>query len=138
MVSGSWTLLERNPTMFSRALGVDMAKTTPLLNAALKAFLKPVDGIKDQIKDRFERPRPFVSHPQVVPCCRWRRVLRSRRGIPLGTALPQSSWPICCPSGAPGCLKSAAMAATAGCSAVCITPRMWRPVSVSVLQRPTS
>ena len=68
MVSGSWTLLERNPTMFSRALGVDMAKTTPLLNAALKAFLKPVDGIKDQLKDRFERPRPFVSHPQVVPC----------------------------------------------------------------------
>ena len=46
IVSGSWALLERNPTAFSRALGVDMVRTTPFLNAALKAFLKPVDGIK--------------------------------------------------------------------------------------------
>lgn len=68
IVSGSWALLERNPTAFSRALGVDMVRTTPLLNAALKAFLKPVDGIKDQIKDRVNRPRPFVSHPQIIPC----------------------------------------------------------------------
>ena len=68
IVSSSWTLLERNPTAFSRALGVDMLRTTPLLNAALKAFLKPVDGIKDQIKDRVNRPRPFVSNPQIVPC----------------------------------------------------------------------
>jgi acid phosphatase (class A) len=68
IVSSSWTLLERNPTAFSRALGVDMGRTTPRLNAALKAFLKPVDGIKDQIKDRVNRPRPFVSHPQIIPC----------------------------------------------------------------------
>lgn len=68
LVSSSWTLLERNPTTFSRALGIDMAKTTPRLNAALKAFLKPVDGIKDQFKERFARPRPFVSHPQLNPC----------------------------------------------------------------------
>ena len=68
LISGSWTLLERNPVSFSRSLGVDMAKTTPVLNAALKAFLKPVDTAKDRIKDRYQRPRPFVSHAQIQPC----------------------------------------------------------------------
>jgi len=68
LISGSWTLLERNPVSFSRALGVDMAKTTPVLNSALKAFLKPVDAVKDQLKDRYQRPRPFVTYAQIQPC----------------------------------------------------------------------
>lgn len=68
LISGSWTLLERNPVSFSRVLGVDMAKTTPVLNTALKAFLKPVDAMKDQLKDRYQRPRPFVTHVQIRPC----------------------------------------------------------------------
>lgn len=68
LISGSWTLLERNPATFSRALGVDMVKSTPRLNAALKGFLKPVDAAKDQLKERYARPRPFVSHAQIQPC----------------------------------------------------------------------
>ena len=68
LISGSWALLERNPVSFSRALAVDMAKTTPVLNKALLGFLKPVDALKDQLKDRYQRPRPFVSHSQIRPC----------------------------------------------------------------------
>ena len=68
MEANAWLLLERNLGSFSRALGVDVVKTTPQINAALKAFLKPVDAVKDDLKDRYQRPRPFVSHSQIQPC----------------------------------------------------------------------
>jgi len=68
MAANTWLLLERNLGTFSRALGVDVVKTTPQINAALKTFLKPVDAVKDTLKDRYQRPRPFVSHAQIQPC----------------------------------------------------------------------
>jgi acid phosphatase (class A) len=68
MVANTWLLLERNLGTFSRALGVDVAKTTPQIHSALKSFLKPVDAVKDSLKDRYQRPRPFVSHTQIQPC----------------------------------------------------------------------
>ena len=68
MAANTWLLLERNLGTFSRALGVDVVKTTPQIHAALKAFLKPVDAVKDSLKDRYQRPRPFVSYVQIQPC----------------------------------------------------------------------
>ena len=68
MEANAWLLLERNLGSFSRALGVDVVKTTPQINAALKTFLKPVDAVKDGLKDRYQRPRPFVSHVLIKPC----------------------------------------------------------------------
>lgn len=68
MAANTWTLLERNTGSFSRALGVDVVKTTPTINAALKAFLKPVDAVKDTLKDRYQRPRPFVADTRIQPC----------------------------------------------------------------------
>jgi acid phosphatase (class A) len=68
MEANTWLLLERNLGSFSRALGVDTAKTTPKINEGLKAFLKPVDAVKDSLKDRYQRPRPFVSYAQIQPC----------------------------------------------------------------------
>jgi len=68
MAANTWLLLERNLGTFSRALGVDVVKTTPEIYGALKTFLKPVDAVKDNLKDRYQRPRPFVSHAQIQPC----------------------------------------------------------------------
>lgn len=68
MEANAWLLLERNLGSFSRALGVDMAKTTPQINAALKTFLKPVDAVMGSLKDRYRRPRPFVAESQIKPC----------------------------------------------------------------------
>jgi acid phosphatase (class A) len=68
MAANAWLLLERNLGSFSRALGVDMVKTTPRINAALKAFLKPVDAVMGNLKDRYQRPRPFVASSQIQPC----------------------------------------------------------------------
>jgi len=68
MAANTWLLLERNLGTFSRALGVDVVKTTPQINAGLKTFLKPVDAVKDNLKDRYQRPRPFVSHAHIQPC----------------------------------------------------------------------
>ena len=68
MAANTWTLLERNPGSFSRALGVDVVKTTPTIHGALKAFLKPVDAVKDTLKDRYQRPRPFVADARIQPC----------------------------------------------------------------------
>lgn len=42
MEANAWLLLERNLGSFSRALGVDMAKSTPHINAALKRDRKSV------------------------------------------------------------------------------------------------
>jgi acid phosphatase (class A) len=68
MEANAWLLLERNMGSFSRALGVDMAKTTPQINTALKTFLKPVDAVMGNLKDRYQRPRPFVADTQIKPC----------------------------------------------------------------------
>jgi acid phosphatase (class A) len=67
-VAKSWLLLDRNIVQFDRALGIDMAKSTPALVKGLTSFLKLVDGAKDSIKDRVQRPRPFISHPEIQVC----------------------------------------------------------------------
>jgi acid phosphatase (class A) len=68
MEANAWLLLERNLGSFSRALGVDMDKSTPHINAALKTFLKPVDAVMGNLKERYQRPRPFVAETQIKPC----------------------------------------------------------------------
>ena len=64
----SWLLLDRNIVQFDRALGIDMTKSTPAVVQGLTSFLKLVDGAKDTIKDRVQRPRPYVSHPEIHVC----------------------------------------------------------------------
>jgi acid phosphatase (class A) len=68
MEADTWALLDRNLTRFSRALGLDMDKSTPHINAGLKDFLEPVDAVTSGIKLRYRRPRPFISHASIKPC----------------------------------------------------------------------
>ena len=67
-IAKSWLLLDRNIVQFDRALGIDMTKSTPAVVLGVTSFLKLVDGAKDSIKDRLQRPRPFVSHPEIRVC----------------------------------------------------------------------
>lgn len=68
MVAATWMTLARDPVLFSPALGVDMSKTTPVLEVSLRRFLALVDGAADQIKLRVRRPRPYASHSDLRPC----------------------------------------------------------------------
>ena len=67
-IAKSWLLLDRNIVQFDRALGIDMTKSTPAMVRGITSFLTLVDGAKDSIKDRVQRPRPFVSHPEIHVC----------------------------------------------------------------------
>ena len=67
-ITKSWLLLDRNIVQFDRALGIDMTKSTPNVVRGITSFLTLVDGAKDSIKDRVQRPRPFVSHPEIHVC----------------------------------------------------------------------
>jgi acid phosphatase (class A) len=67
-VASAWLLLERNPLMFSRALGLDMGKTTPAISKGLRTFLVVVDSATSEFKTGFRRPRPYQSHPELKPC----------------------------------------------------------------------
>jgi acid phosphatase (class A) len=68
MVASTWMTLGRDPAVFSPALGVDMTKTTPRIAGSLQQFLALVDEACNQIKRRIQRPRPYVSHPDLRPC----------------------------------------------------------------------
>jgi acid phosphatase (class A) len=68
MEANAWLLLERNLGSFSRALGVDMDKSTPRISAGLQMFLKPVDAVMGNLKNRYQRPRPFLAEAQIQPC----------------------------------------------------------------------
>jgi len=67
-IAKSWLLLDRNIVQFDRALGIDMTKSTPAVVKGLTSFLTLVDRAKDSIKERVQRPRPFVSHPEIHVC----------------------------------------------------------------------
>ena len=64
----SWRFLNRNLSPFEPAIGSDLAKTAPMLSKSLVQYLAQVDSVKDQLKDSFARPRPFVSHGEFKPC----------------------------------------------------------------------
>lgn len=68
MEANSWLTLERDPIFFSRALGLDMVKLTPSLNAGLRSFLKPVDALMGTIKTTTNRRRPYLQYPDLRPC----------------------------------------------------------------------
>lgn len=64
----SWTFLDRRLSAFNAAAGVDLDRTAPQLLQALKVLLNRVDVLKNQLKDQVARPRPYLSHPELVPC----------------------------------------------------------------------
>jgi len=68
LVADAWLLLDRNLALFSRALGVDLSKTAPATLAGLRPFLLEVDAASSQLKLQARRPRPYLSHPDLVPC----------------------------------------------------------------------
>lgn len=68
MVGNAWLLLERNPMLFSRALGIDMGKSTPAINKGLGPFLAQVDAANAELKAAGKRLRPYLSHPELKPC----------------------------------------------------------------------
>lgn len=67
-VASSWILLDRDLNRFSSALGIDLSQSAPHLAKGLNAFLHPVNQAKEAIKNDYRRPRPFVAHPELVPC----------------------------------------------------------------------
>ena len=67
-VASSWILLDRDISLFNISLGVDLPRSAPLLVKGVASFLEPVSKVKDQIKDTLRRPRPFVNHPDLMPC----------------------------------------------------------------------
>jgi acid phosphatase (class A) len=67
-VANAWLLLERNPLVFSRALGLDMGKSTPAITKGLRPFLALVDGVNAELKNAARRSRPYLSHPELRPC----------------------------------------------------------------------
>jgi len=64
----TWRFLHRNLSTFDAAIGSDLGKIAPSLFQGLPAFLKPIDAIKDVLKDEIARPRPYVSDPGLKPC----------------------------------------------------------------------
>lgn len=68
MVAGTWMTLGRDADVFSPALGVDMSKTTPMIEAGLRPFLALIDAAADRIKRQVGRPRPYDSHADLRPC----------------------------------------------------------------------
>jgi acid phosphatase (class A) len=68
MEANTWLTLDRNPMLFSRAMGVDLQQATPTLTAGLRAFLAPINAEMGRFKRDFARPRPFVQYPQIQPC----------------------------------------------------------------------
>ncbi|MFM8524716.1 MAG: phosphatase PAP2 family protein [Cyanobacteriota bacterium] len=67
-IASSWILLERDVTIFSAALGLDLSQSTPRLAKWLTTFLHPVNQAKDALKNEYRRPRPFLTHPELIPC----------------------------------------------------------------------
>jgi acid phosphatase (class A) len=68
MEANTWLFLDRNPVLFSRALGVDMVKQTPLIHAGVMAFVKPLDAVMGEFKQQFGRPRPYLQDSRIRPC----------------------------------------------------------------------
>jgi acid phosphatase (class A) len=68
MVASTWTVLGRDPIVFSAAIGVDMAKSTPTIARGLLQFLRLVDEADNRIKAELRRPRPYDSHSDLHPC----------------------------------------------------------------------
>ena len=68
MEASAWLNLYRDPAGFSRALGVDMVKQAPTINAGITAFIKPVDQAMGLIKANVKRQRPYLAHPEIRPC----------------------------------------------------------------------
>lgn len=68
MEANTWLFLDRNPVLFSRALGVDMVKQTPLIHAGVMAFVKPLDTVMGEFKQQIGRPRPYLQDSRIHPC----------------------------------------------------------------------
>lgn len=68
IVAATWLLLERELTVFSGAVGSELGKATPVLNAGLKAFMAPVNGAYRVLKASEGRIRPYIAHPDLHPC----------------------------------------------------------------------
>lgn len=68
LVAATWLTLGREPAVFSAALGVDMDKSTPGITAGLRQFLALADAAGNRIKNRIQRSRPYLSHPDLRPC----------------------------------------------------------------------
>lgn len=68
MEANSWLLLERNISTFSRAVGSDLSKSTPVLHRGIRDFLDPLDAVTRDIKQRAARPRPYLAHKDIHNC----------------------------------------------------------------------
>lgn len=68
IVAATWLLLDRDLNAFSSAVGAELGKATPALNAGLQAFMEPVNSAYGAIKTKQGRIRPYLAHPDLHPC----------------------------------------------------------------------
>ena len=68
MVSDTWLPLEKSLGYFNRAVGGDLKTRAPNIHAAVSQFLKPIENVKDALKDRWNRKRPFQAMAQIRAC----------------------------------------------------------------------
>jgi len=68
MVSDAWLPLEKSLGYFNRALGGDLKTRAPQIHRAVGQFLKPIEAVKDVLKDRWNRKRPFQAIAQIRSC----------------------------------------------------------------------
>ena len=68
MVSDAWLPLEKSLGYFNRAVGGDLKTRAPKIHAAISQFLKPIEDVKDALKDRWNRKRPFQAIAQIRSC----------------------------------------------------------------------
>ena len=67
-VEHAWGFLNRDIGVFDTAIGANLAKAAPTLAKGLRFFLKEVDRVKNVLKERYRRPRPFLTHKDLKPC----------------------------------------------------------------------
>lgn len=68
MVSAAWLPVEKSLGYFNRALGGDLKTRAPQIHRSVSQFLKPIENVKDVLKDRWNRKRPFQAIAQLSFC----------------------------------------------------------------------
>lgn len=65
-----WAFLSNeNVFAYSAAIGANLEKEAPTFSKCITAFYsESVELVKDHFKDQVQRPRPFLSHPDLKTC----------------------------------------------------------------------
>lgn len=70
LVIAQWAFLSnQNIFAYSAAVGANLEKEAPTFAKCIASFYsESVEDVKDQFKNAVQRPRPYVSNPDLKPC----------------------------------------------------------------------